>query len=79
MRSCRVWGNDNPREVTEHERDLPKVRVLYAFMKNKVTHLFFFEEPPVTGDTSLAMMEITALHPVHVGTVSQLEIIAQAV
>jgi len=42
-------------------------------MKNKVFSPFFFEEPTVTGDTFLAMMENTALCHVHVGTVFQLD------
>jgi hypothetical protein len=26
-RSCRVFGSDNPQDVTEHERDAPRVNV----------------------------------------------------
>jgi len=26
-RSCRVWGSENPSDVTEHERDSPKENV----------------------------------------------------
>jgi hypothetical protein len=36
----------------------------------KIISLFYFEEPVVTGDTFLAMMENTALHHVPVVTVS---------
>jgi hypothetical protein len=40
-------------------------------MKNNVIGPFFFEEHAVTGDTSLVMMENTALLNVPVGTVFQ--------
>jgi hypothetical protein len=42
-------------------------------MKNKIIDPFFFEEPMVTGDNFLAMMENTASCHVPVGTVIQLD------
>jgi hypothetical protein len=41
-------------------------------MKNKVTGPFLFEEPMVTGDTFLAMMDNTALCHIPVGTLFKL-------
>jgi hypothetical protein len=58
--SC-VRRRENPHYVTEHEHDSTKVNVWYALMKNKVIGPFLFEEPTVTGDTFLAMMENTFL------------------
>jgi hypothetical protein len=43
------------------------------FDENKVISPFIFEEPTVTGDTFLAMMENTALRHVPVRTAFQLD------
>jgi hypothetical protein len=37
-----VWGSENPYDVTEHERDSPKVEVWCALMKNKIIGSLFF-------------------------------------
>jgi hypothetical protein len=42
-------------------------------MKKKVTGPFSFEEPTVTGDTFLAMMESSTLHHIPVGTIFQFD------
>jgi hypothetical protein len=66
-----VWESENPHDVTEHECDSTKIEVWCALMKNKVTSLLLSEEPAVTGDTFLAIIENTALHHVPVRTVFQ--------
>jgi hypothetical protein len=69
--SRRVWGSENPRDVAEYERDSLKISVWCAFVKHKVTGPIFFEEPLVTGDTFLTLVENSALRHVPVGTVFQ--------
>jgi hypothetical protein len=71
MQNRRVFRSENPQDVIEHKRDSSKVNVWFAMMKNKVISPSCFEEPTVTGDTFLAVMDNTALCHVPAGTVSQ--------
>jgi hypothetical protein len=43
-RTC-VWGCENPHDITEHERDSPKINAWCTLMKTKLPVLPFFEEP----------------------------------
>jgi len=49
---CHLWGSGNPCDVIEYEYDSLKVNVWYTLIENKVSP-FFFEEPAMTGDTTL--------------------------
>jgi len=44
----RLKGREDLRNVTENERESPKVNMECTVVKNKVIDPFFFEEP--TGD-----------------------------
>jgi hypothetical protein len=62
-----VWGSDNLHDVIEHERDSPKISMLWCtLMKNGP---LFSEELRLTGSNFLLMMENTALRHVPVGAV----------
>jgi hypothetical protein len=71
--NCRVLGSENPHEVTEQKRDSPKVNVWCAVVKNNIISIFFLEEPTMSGDKCLAVMENTAMRHVPVGTVFHLD------
>jgi hypothetical protein len=61
--NCRLWGSENPLDATEHGQCVERCD------ENKVIGPFFLEEPTVTDDTFLVMMENIALRHVPVGTV----------
>jgi hypothetical protein len=72
--NCHIWESENPHDITEYEHNLLKANVQCTLTKNKVINLFFFfEEPMVTGDTFLVMMNTTTLCYVPVGTIFQLD------
>ena len=58
--NCRIWGNENPHQVTEYERDTPKLNVWLGRHKNGVIGPFFFMESTVTGHSYLDMLENSA-------------------
>jgi hypothetical protein len=62
--NCRVWGYENPHDVTEHGHSSPKVNVWCALMKNKVVRPFLLEEPTGTGDAFVTTIQNTALRHV---------------
>ena len=54
--NVRIWAEENPLTIVEHERDSPKVNVFCAISKNYVHGPFFFELN-VTGDVYLKMLQ----------------------
>ena len=54
--NVRIWGEENPRAIIEHERASPKVNVFFTISKNHVYGPFFFEGN-VTGDVYLQMLQ----------------------
>jgi hypothetical protein len=59
--SCRILGNENPHEVMEHERDIPKLNVWCALTSDSVIGPFFSEEATVTGASYLKMLQHYAI------------------
>lgn len=55
--NCRIWGEENPHELYEHERDSPKVTVWCALAKNRLYGPFFFDERTVNGQSYLLMLQ----------------------
>ena len=55
--NCRIWGEENPHELYEHERDSPKVTVWYAMARNRLYGPFFFDERTVNGQSYLRMLQ----------------------
>lgn len=56
--NCRIWGDENPREFVEFERDSPKVNVWCAVSSTKVYGPFFFMENTVFGANYTDMLEL---------------------
>ncbi|GFY59173.1 DUF4817 domain-containing protein [Trichonephila inaurata madagascariensis] len=42
--NCRIWGNENPHQLCEYERDTPKVNVWLGLDTNDIIGPFFFVE-----------------------------------
>ena len=55
--NCRIWGEENPHELYQHERDSPKVNVWCALGKNRLYGPFFFDERTVNGQSYLHMLQ----------------------
>ena len=55
--NCRIWGEENPHELYEHERDSPKVTVWCAMARNRLYGPFFFDERTVNGQSYLRMLQ----------------------
>lgn len=69
--NCRIWGNENPRVIVEHERDSPKLNVWCCLTLDAVIGPFFFEEPTVTGATYLNMLRDYARRRIPEGYIFQ--------
>lgn len=54
--NCRIWGDENPHELYEHERDSPKVSVWCGMSRNRIYGPFFFDERTVNGVSYLNML-----------------------
>jgi hypothetical protein len=55
--NCRIWGEENPHELYEHERDSPKVSVWCGMTENRIYGPFFFDERTVNGAAYLNMLQ----------------------
>ena len=55
--NCRIWGDENPHELYEHERDSSKVSVWCGMAKNQIYGPFFFDERTVNGASYLNMLQ----------------------
>ena len=55
--NCRIWGDENPCELYEHERDSPKVSVWCGLAANQIYGPFFFDERTVNGASYLNMLQ----------------------
>ena len=55
--NCRIWGETNPREVYEHERDSPKVNVWCGLSNCRIYGPYFFNERTVTSESYLKMLQ----------------------
>jgi hypothetical protein len=55
--NCRIWGETNPHEIYEHERDSPKVNVWCALSRSRIYGPFFFEERTINGESYLNMLQ----------------------
>jgi hypothetical protein len=53
----RLWGRNNPHEVTEHMRDSPKLNVFCALSKQKVFETLSFDESSEPGTVYLDMLD----------------------
>src|SRR5215469_2188886 len=55
--NCRIWGEENPHELYEHERDSPKVTVWCALANNRIYGPYFFDEKTVNSASYLNMLQ----------------------
>ena len=55
--NCRIWGEENPHELYEHERDSPKVTVCCALANDHIYGPYFFDEKTVNGASYLNMLQ----------------------
>jgi hypothetical protein len=55
--NCRIWGDENPHELYEHERDSSKVSVWCGMAKDQIYGPFFFDERTVNGASYLNMLQ----------------------
>ena len=69
--NCRIWGSGSPYQVTEYERDTPKLNVWLGLHKHGVIGLFFFMESTVTGHSYLDMLENFAVPQIPPGFIFQ--------
>ena len=69
--NCRIWGSENPHQVTECERDTPKHHVWLGLHKHGVIGPFFFMESTVTGHSYLDMLENFAVPQIPPGFIFQ--------
>ena len=58
--NVRIWGTSHPREYVEKERNSPKVNVWCGLLHDRVIGPFFFDEPTITSDSYLHMLETFA-------------------
>jgi hypothetical protein len=56
--NCRIWGTQKPEEITEYQRDSPKVNVFCSLSCRKLYGPFFFAKGTVTGQSYLDMMQL---------------------
>jgi hypothetical protein len=52
-----IWGSQNPHQVVEHVREIPKVNAFCAVNRTQVYGPFFFAEATVTGHAYLDMLD----------------------
>jgi len=55
--NCRIWGEENPHELYEHERDSLKVNVWCGLANNRIYGPYFFDEKTVNGASYLHMLQ----------------------
>ncbi|GFV72901.1 uncharacterized protein TNCV_1974481 [Trichonephila clavipes] len=53
-----IWGEENPHEVLESQRDSPKLNIFCAISRRKVYGPFVSEEPTVTGFAYLDALQL---------------------
>ena len=56
--SVRIWGSENPHVVFQNQQGSPKVNVWCGLMHNKVVGPFFFNEPTISANVYLDMLEL---------------------
>ena len=55
--NIRIWGSQNPCEVLERERDIPKINVWCGLMHNQIIGPFIFAESTITANIYLDMLK----------------------
>jgi hypothetical protein len=56
--NCQIWGTQKPQEITEYERDSPKVNVSCTPSCQKLYGSFFSAKGTVTGQSYLDMLQL---------------------
>ena len=56
--NVRIWGSENTHVVFQNQQDSPKVNVSCGLMHNKVIGSFFFNEPTISANVYLDMLEL---------------------
>ena len=56
--NVRIWSSENPHVVFQNEQGSPKVNVWCGLMHNKVIGTFFFNEPTISANVYLDMLEV---------------------
>ena len=56
--NVRIWGTENPHVVFQNEQGSPKVNVCCGLMHKKVIGPFFFNEPTISANVYLDMLEL---------------------
>jgi hypothetical protein len=69
--NCHIWGSGSPYQVTEYERDTPKVNVWLGLYKHGVIGPFFFMESIVTGHSYFDMLQNLAVPQIPPGFIFQ--------
>ena len=54
--NARIWGSENPHETREVSRDSEKVTVWCALSIDRVIGPYYFDDPIVTGDSYLHLL-----------------------
>jgi hypothetical protein len=59
--NSRIWGNQPPQQITEHQREIPKVSMWCGMIKDHITETFSFQEATMISHLNLDMLEHCAV------------------